>query len=171
MATPIEEPRQLFLHQLRTMLWVELTLAEEVLPELYDHVHAVDLKWALERHRGETEQHVENLRRVFELLEEPGDPEPSPALAGMKKEHDQVMKALDLERHDVVDLFHVDVIARTEHMEIAAYEGLARTAQALGADEDVVLLLRENLGQEEHALEQAEHALAKLLAEKVESPR
>jgi ferritin-like metal-binding protein YciE len=168
-ATPIAEPRQLFLHQLRTMLWIELKLADEVLPELYGHVHAVDLKWALERHRHETEGHVKNLRRVFHLLEEPGDPEESAVLLGLTEEHDRLMRQLDLDRTDVVDLFHLDVIARTEHLEIAAYDGLVHAVQALGADAEAVLLLRENLEQEEHALEQAEHALTKLLAEKVES--
>jgi ferritin-like metal-binding protein YciE len=168
-ATPIDDPRKLFLHQLRTMLWVELKLAEEVLPELYDHVHAVDLKWALERHQLETEGHVKNLRRAFEILHEPGDPESSPSLLGLKKEHDLLMKMVPGEREDVVDLFHTDVIARNEHLEIAAYDGLVHLAQALGEDE-VAALLRENMEQEAHALEQAEHAMAKLLAEKVESP-
>jgi len=72
------------------------------------------------------------------------------------------------EGEDLIDVFHTDVIARTEHVEIAAYNGLYHLAKALGEDE-VASLLRENLEQEEHALEQAEHALAKLLAEKVES--
>lgn len=171
MATPIEEPEQLFLHQLRTMLWVELKLAEEILPEIYEHVHAVDLKWSIERHRAETEQHVKNLRRIFTILEEPGDPETSATLLGLKKEHDQLMKLVAQAEHGVVDLFHVDVISKNEHVEIAAYEGLVHMAQALGHDGEVATLLRENLGQEEHALEQAEHALAKLLAEKVESRR
>lgn len=171
MATPIEEPRQLFLHQLRTMLWVELKLAEEVLPELFDHVHAIDLKYSLERHKHETEGHVENLRRIFTVLEEPGDPEASPTLLGLKKEHDMLMKMVDQEQHGVVDLMHADVIARNEHVEIAAYSGLVHMAKALGTEHEVVTLLRENLEQEMHALEQAEHALAKLLAEKVESVR
>jgi ferritin-like metal-binding protein YciE len=166
--TPIAEPRQLFLHQLRTMLWVELTLAEEVLPELYDHVHSSDLRWALERHLGETEGHVKNLRRVFTILREPAEPEPSPALLGLKKERDELLKAVDEERHDLVDLFHADVVARSEHLEIAAYNGLAHMANALG-EREVALLLLENMGQEQFALEQAESATARLLAERVES--
>jgi ferritin-like metal-binding protein YciE len=168
MAATIDDPRKLFMHQLRTMLWVELTLADEILPELYDHVHAVDLKWALERHRLETEGHVRNLRRAFEILHEPGDPEESPSLLGLKKEHDLLMTMVPDEREEVVDLFHMDAIARSEHLEIAAYNGLYHLGRALGEDE-VAALLRENLEQEGHALEQAEHALAKLLAEKVES--
>jgi len=168
MATPIEEPRQLFLHQLQTILWVEQKLADEVLPELYEHVHAAELKWAIERHQLETDGHVRNLRRVFGLLHEPVEAEESPTLLGLKKERDLLMEMLPEEREDLVDLVHTDVIARTEHLEIAAYTGLYHLAKALG-EGAVAALLRLNLEQEEHALEQAEHALAKLLAEKVES--
>lgn len=169
MATPIGNPRELLLHQLRTMLWVELTLAEEVLPELYEGVHAADLKWALERHTLETEQHVKSLRHVFSVLQAPGDPEESPGLKGLLQEHHAVLGSVDRERRDLVDLVHADSIARSEHLEIAAYSGLVHLAQALGLPHDVVTALRENMGQEELALEHAERAQAKLLAEKVES--
>lgn len=168
MPTPIGDPRRLFVHLLRTLLWVELTLADDILPELAERVRAVDLRWALERHRHETEAHAKNLRRVLSLLEESSDPEPSVAFAGLREEYEGGLKLIDGDRTDVLDLFHADAIARTEHLEIAAYSGLVHMAQALGAQREAVLLLRENLEQEEHALEQAEHALAKLLAEKVE---
>ena len=41
--------------------------------------------------------------------------------------------------------------ARTEHYEIAAYEGLVTMANAMGED-DVARLLNENLAQEQNAL-------------------
>ena len=41
--------------------------------------------------------------------------------------------------------------ARTEHYEIAAYEGLVTMANAMGGD-DVARLLNENLAQEQNAL-------------------
>ena len=166
-AASIEEPRQLFLHRLRTMLWVESTLAQEILPGLRSRVHAVELRQGLERHQLETEGHVENLRRVFRLLAEPPDAEPSAALLGLKAEHDLVLERLDGEPSDLADLVYADTIARNEHAEIAAYSGLYHLARALG-EHEVAALLRENLEQEEHALEQAEHALARLLAETVE---
>lgn len=168
MATPITDAKRLFVHQLRSMLWVELKLAEEVLPEILDAVFATDLKWAIERHLHETTGHVESIRRAFELLQEPGEPEPSPALVGLRRECDQLLKQMDSSEHALVDLFHAGVVARTEHEEIGAYGGLVHTAQALGHPE-VALLLRRNMEEDMHALEQAEHALAKLLAEKVEN--
>lgn len=168
MATPIESPRELFVHQLRTILWVELTLAEEVLPELFDAVHSTDLKWSVERHIHETRGHVKNVRHVLAKLEEPGDPEATPALAALRKEHAALLSSIPDGDEALQDLAHVGAIARTEHYEIAAYTGLVHLAKALGLDLEVATALRENMEQEAHALEQAEHGLAKVLAEKIE---
>jgi ferritin-like metal-binding protein YciE len=59
---------------------------------------------------------------------------------------------------------HAGLIAQGEHLEIAAYTWLRSTANALG-EEDMALRLQEILEQEEYALELAEKALAKNLAE------
>jgi len=54
--------------------------------------------------------------------------------------------------------------AKTEHVEIAMYEGLIRKAEAMGAD-DIVALLEENLEQEKHTLEEVKQAAQKLSKE------
>jgi hypothetical protein len=56
---------------------------------------------------------------------------------------------------------------RVKHVELARYTVLVHLAQALGADDESVHLLRQSMEEEEYALEQAEHALVRLLAEKV----
>lgn len=56
---------------------------------------------------------------------------------------------------------------RGEHEELARYTVLVHLAQALGADDESVHLLRLSMEEEEYALEQAEHMLVQLLAEKV----
>jgi ferritin-like metal-binding protein YciE len=53
--------------------------------------------------------------------------------------------------------------ARTEHYEIAAYEGLVTMAEAMG-EMEIVELLTENLEQEKTALERLK-AIGKRLAE------
>jgi ferritin-like metal-binding protein YciE len=166
----LRTPHELFARRLRTMLWVEQRLAEDLLPAMYDHVHSVDLKYGIERHLFETRHHVRTLERILHLLGGPGRPEESSALLGLEAEHDELMKAVDLEREDVVDLMHVEVLAAGEHLELAAYETLVATAHALG-EEEVALLLEEIRGQEEHALEIVTRAGVKLLAERVESLR
>jgi ferritin-like metal-binding protein YciE len=68
------------------------------------------------------------------------------------------------------DLAHAVAALATEHLELAAYESLVSLAESLG-EEEIGIRLREVLEQEEFALEQVESAIAKLLAEKVESER
>ncbi len=166
----LEVPRDLFGYRLRVMLWIEETLAGELLPELCDHVHEADLKLGLERHLLETQQHVRTIRRALELLGEPVVPQPSPALLGLRQERAELMRLVGLERHDVVDLMHAQVIAAGEHLEIAAYEGLRATANALG-EAEIGSMLQEVLEQEEYTLELVTRATTKLLAERVESAR
>jgi ferritin-like metal-binding protein YciE len=166
----IRTPQELFAHRLRTLLWVEQQLAGEILPLLYEHVHSTDLKYAIEHHTFETQQHVRTLQSALHLLGQSAEPVESPAFLGLKAEHDALMRLLDQERSDVVDLMHVDVLAAGEHQELAAYEALVATANALG-EEEIATMLEEIREQEEHALEVVTRAGVKLLAEKVESLR
>jgi ferritin-like metal-binding protein YciE len=166
----IRTPPELFAHRLRTMLWIERRLAEKLLPVVLGHVHAIDLKVAIEHHIFETREHIQTLERALFLLRADAAPEESRALLGLEAEHDALMRVVDQERTDVADLMHVDVLAAAEHREIAAYETLIATANALGEDEIASMLegIRE---QEEHALEVITRVGVTLLAENVESLR
>jgi ferritin-like metal-binding protein YciE len=166
----IRTPHELFAHRLRTMLWVEKSLADEILPLVHEHVHAIDLKVAIEHHIFETREHVQTLERALFLLRAGAAPEESPALLGLKAEHDALMKLVDQDRDDVVDLMHVEVLAASEHLELAAYELLVATANALG-QEEIATMLQGIREQEEHALEIVTRVGVKRLAEKVESLR
>jgi len=169
-AEPLTNPRELFAARLRQMLWVELRLSEEVLPELLERAHAIDLKRGFERHLLETEVHVGTLRDIFHELRVPAEPKESPALRGLVQEHEQLVQQIS-EGNDLVhDLAYAQVAAASEHLEMAAYESLASLAEALG-EEAIAIRLREVMEQEEFALEQLERAQTKLLAEKVESER
>jgi ferritin-like metal-binding protein YciE len=169
-AQLLTSPRALLAARLRRMLWVELRLSQEVLPELVERAHAVDLKNGLGRHLLETESHVTTLRDVLRDLRLPADPEESPGFKGLVKEHEQLLEQLPEESPLLSDLAHAQAAAATEHLELAAYESLASLAEALG-EEAAAIRLREVMEQEEFALEQVEGATAKLLAEKVESER
>ena len=170
MAEPITDPRELFAARLRRMLWIELQLADEVLPELREQVWSSDLKYALDRHQLETEAHVRTVRRLLSQLEVHAEPEESPALAGLVAEHRQLVKRLGAQGHVVLDLAHAEAAAATEHLELSSYHSLASLAEALG-EEEVGIALREVMEQEELALEFVERGATKLLAENVESER
>jgi ferritin-like metal-binding protein YciE len=165
-AQPLTNPRELLAERLRRALWIELELARNVLPKLIEQARATDLEYAFERHLLETREHVQTLRDVLDDLQVPADPEESPALRGLVKAHERLLKRVSGEGHLLSDLAHAEAAAATEHLEIAAYHALVSLAEALG-EEEVGIRLRGVMEQEELALELVDRAQTKLLAEKV----
>ena len=157
----ITNPRELFLHELGDILYVEQKLAREVLPKLIDEVKDDELRSGLETHLEETRGHVENVKKVFGELGETPKPEPCVGFEGLKKEHDELLQKVSPELVDAVDL---GAAARTENYEIAAYEGLRRMAKGLGEDR-AVDLLDENLAQEKEALRLVERIATRISKE------
>ena len=88
--------------------------------------------------------------------------EKCPGIEGIKKEHDEFVSN-ESPSPEVLDAFLTGAGARTEHYEIAAYEGLVTMAEAMGEDE-VARLLNENLEQEKKALSKMQ-TIGKRLAE------
>ena len=141
----------LLVGRLRRMLWVEETLARDVLPLVLERAHATDLQYGVERHILETKGHALAVRTILHLLGERQEGAEEPAL------HVELGES---------DLELCELLARTEHLEIASYTFLRSLANALGAA-DIGLRLTEILEQEEYALELVEKAAAKILAETV----
>jgi ferritin-like metal-binding protein YciE len=144
----ITTPRELFVHELGDILYVERQLAEEALPKLISEVQDTEFREALESHLEETRGHVSNVERVFEMLGEEPSAEKCLGFEGLKAEHD---KMLEETSRDLIDSVDLGAAARTENYEIAAYEGLRRMAKALGEDK-AVDLLDANLKEEKEAL-------------------
>jgi ferritin-like metal-binding protein YciE len=149
MTTKMSEPRDLFLHELGDVLYAEQTLVK-ALPKLQEEAADDELAQGFREHLKETRQHVKNLEQAFETLGEPAKAEKCPGIEGIKKEHDEFVSN-ESPSQEVLDAFLTGAGARTEHYEIAAYEGLVTMAEAMGEDE-VAQLLNENLAQEKQAL-------------------
>jgi ferritin-like metal-binding protein YciE len=147
-VSQITNPRELFLHELGDILYVERALANEVLPKLISEVQDTEFKEALEQHLEQTRGHMGNLKKVFEELGEAPHAEECIGFEGLKAEHDKLVEESSPELIDSVDL---GAAARTENYEIAAYEGLRRMAKAMGEDR-AVDLLDANLKEEKEAL-------------------
>jgi ferritin-like metal-binding protein YciE len=94
----------------------------------------------------QTRQHVKNVEQAFEKLGEKPTAEKCPGIEGIKQEHDDFV-AKESPSQGVLDSFLTGAGSRTEHYEIAAYEGLVTAAEAMGETE-IVELLTENLEQE-----------------------
>ena len=148
----ITTPRDLFLHELGDILYVERQLVAEALPKLISEVTDEELQEALEGHLEETKKHVSNLEEVFSLLGETPKAEKCIGFEGLKSEHDKMVAETSADLVDVVDL---GAAARTENYEIAAYEGLRRMAKAMD-EEKAVELLDANLKDEKEALRTVE---------------
>lgn len=148
----LTNPRDLFLHELADILYVERALVSETLPKLIGEVRDRELKSGLESHLQETRAHVRNVEKVFAELGEEPETEECIGFEGLKAEHDKLTSESSPELIDLVDL---GAAARTENYEIAAYESLRRMAKALGEDK-AVELLDENLKQEKEALREVE---------------
>ena len=148
----ITSPKELFLHELGDILYVERDLADKTLPKLIGEVQDGEFKKGLEKHLTETRQHVKNVEQVFRSLDEEPKAEPCLGFEGLKKEH---AKLMDETSTSLVDLVDLGAAARTENYEIAAYEALRRMAKGLG-EETAVGLLDENLRQEKEALREVE---------------
>jgi ferritin-like metal-binding protein YciE len=162
MPTKMDDPRELFLHELGDLLYAEKTLIK-TLPKLAREATDADLQGGFEEHLEETRRHAENLEQVFETIGEKAKAEQCPGIDGITKEHDEFMKE-ENPSPEVRDLFLTGAGARAEHYEIAAYTGLITMAKALG-ETAAVPLLQENLEQEQAALAKLEKAAARLSRE------
>jgi ferritin-like metal-binding protein YciE len=147
--------------ELGDVLYAERMLVK-TLPKLQEEASDDELAEGFGEHLEETRQHVKNLEEAFEALGEPAKAEKCPAIEGIKKEHDEFVSS-ESPSPEVLNAFLTGSGARTEHYEIAAYEGLVTMAEAMGEDQ-VVRLLNENLAQEQKALRKIQ-AIGKRLAQ------
>jgi ferritin-like metal-binding protein YciE len=154
----ITTPRDLFLHELGDILYVEKKLTGEVLPKLIGEVQDSDFRKGLERHLEQTKGHVTNLEQIFESMGEQSETEKCLGFEGLKEEHDEMIGEVS---ENLVDMVDAGAAARTEHYEIAAYNGLIEMARGLGESE-AVGLLEENLKEEREALQEVESVATKL---------
>jgi ferritin-like metal-binding protein YciE len=144
------------------MLYVEQKLANEVLPQLSQQISNREFKQDIKEHLEETRGHVASLERAFELLGEEPKADKSHAIDGLVAQHDKVFKHIEPEQ--LRDVFNASAAAKTEHLEIAAYESMITSAESLGEDE-IVSLLEEVRDEEKEALKKVERISARLARE------
>ncbi|MBA3599735.1 MAG: ferritin-like domain-containing protein [Acidobacteria bacterium] len=122
---------------------------------------------ALETHITETEEQIENLKQVFELLGLSAKRVSCDGAAGIVSEGNKLLK----ETSDVptlADLAIVGGCSKVEHYEIASYRGLISAAETMG-QADVVKLLTKNLQQEEKTAQTLEQSMPMLLKQAAQS--
>jgi ferritin-like metal-binding protein YciE len=151
MLDKVDTPTELFTHK----LGAALTMEDKVLDMLGDneaHAQSDELKALFRHHAEETRGQIRNIEGAFASLGQEPDKKMCPAIDGLKLEAKANMKLTDDRLMDDVIL---GAAAETEHHEIAVYEELITYAHAMGRQE-VAGLMRQNLEQEQHTLEEVQ---------------
>jgi ferritin-like metal-binding protein YciE len=139
------EFHEFFVDELKDIYWAEKHLAK-ALPKLQKASTSPELAAAFEKHTQETEQHIEVLEQVFELLGEKAAAKKCDAMAGLLEEANGVISDTD-EGTLIRDAGLILAAQKVEHYEIATYGTLRVFAQNMG-HEDVAELLGQTLENE-----------------------
>jgi ferritin-like metal-binding protein YciE len=137
-------PRDLFIHELSDSMSAE-HIVLDMLGTLAKETQNSDVRDAVTHHQKETEQHIANLEKAFELLGETPEKTTCHAAEGLRKEQEAL--AGEKPSAMVLELGNLAGAAKTEHYEMASYMMLVEMAKDLG-EKDVADLLKENLEQE-----------------------
>lgn len=160
----LNTPRDLFVHELSDSMSAE-HIVLKMLKELEQETQNSEVKKAITHHHKETEQQIENLKKVFDLLGEKPEDTTCHAAEGLKKEHEALKEENPPEL--VLELGNLAGAAKTEHYEIASYTALVQMARDLG-EKEVADLLKENLDQEKE-MERKVRALSKELGKEAKA--
>jgi ferritin-like metal-binding protein YciE len=117
----------------------------KALPKMIKKAGADELRSAFEEHLQQTEQQIERLEQVFELLELPARGKKCVGMQNLIKEGQEMMS--EAEDDDTRDALMIAAAQKIEHYEIASYGTLRVWANLLG-HEDAASLLEETLDEE-----------------------
>ncbi len=137
----------LFLDLLKDTYDAERQLSK-ALPKMAKACSDESLRTAFEEHLEETQEQIQRLEKVFEMLGKPARGKKCVAMQGLIEEGKEIMEE---EAPDaVLDAAIIAAAQKVEHYEIAAYGTLATYAEILEL-EDALPLLKQTLDEEKQA--------------------
>jgi ferritin-like metal-binding protein YciE len=155
-ATPtkmsMQTPTDLFVHELSDIYSAEQIIVQ-MLGEAQGLVQDQQLAEGLRLHQLQSQQHVQRLEQIFQLLGAQPHPVTCHAAVGLRQSLMDVVQSGPAAF--VLEGAVVGGACKTEHLEIAAYNGLITKAQAMGQSR-IVDLLQQNLQEEQQTLEKVE---------------
>ena len=137
--------QELFLEELRDIYWAEKHLVK-ALPKMQKACTSEELATAFADHLAVTQDQVNRLEQVFELLNEKPRGKKCEAMEGLVKEAESVIEETE-DGTSTRDVALIIAAQKVEHYEIAAYGGLATLAKTMGINQ-VKELLGETLEEE-----------------------
>jgi ferritin-like metal-binding protein YciE len=155
MAKAPKTLKDLFEETLKDVYFAEKKILS-ALPKMAKAAQNGDLKAAIEKHRGETEEQISRLEEVFALLEKKPQGKNCPAILGIIEEGTELME--EFKGSPAADAGILSSAQSVEHYEITRYGSLKAWAEELGMDEAVELL--QATLEEEEATDEALTELA-----------
>ncbi|WP_416797162.1 ferritin-like domain-containing protein [Ciceribacter azotifigens] len=134
----------LFHETLKDIYYAERKILK-ALPRMARGASSQKLKSAFEKHKEETEEHVERLQQVFEIIGKRPRAKTCPAIDGIIEEGEEIMEAF--KGAPALDAGLLAAAQAVEHYEISRYGTLRSWAEQLG-HKDAVKLLDQTLTEE-----------------------
>jgi len=144
MAKDAKTLDDLFHDTLKDMYYAEKKMLA-TLPKMAKAAQNDELTAAFEKHRAETERHVERLEQVFALIDKKAQGKTCDAIIGITDEGTEIMK--EYKGSPALDAGLIAAAQAVEHYEISRYGTLRTWAEELGLN-DAVSLLQETLDEE-----------------------
>lgn len=139
---PLED---LFYNTLRDIYYAERKILK-ALPKMAEGAQSPELRAAFEKHKSQTEEQINRLKQVFQMIGKPADTKKCQAINGILEEGEEIME--DFEDTAALDAGLISSAQAVEHYEITRYGTLKRWAEVLDM-KDAVRLLDTTL-REEH---------------------
>jgi ferritin-like metal-binding protein YciE len=143
----IENLSDLFLHTVKDIYFAENQIVK-ALPKMVKAADSKELAHAFEAHLEETKEQITRLEKVFKLLGKKPEGEKCPAIEGILKEGEELMK--EIKDPDTRDAAMIAAAQAVEHYEITRYGSLIAWANRLGRN-DAARILEQTLAEEKAA--------------------
>ena len=143
--TALEE---FFIDELKDIYWAEKHLTKAI-PKMQKAATSEELQKAFASHLKETEEHVNRLEEVFEMMNETARAKKCEAMEGIVKEGETIIDDTE-EDTSTRDVGLIMAAQKVEHYEIATYGGLIQLARTIGRD-DVAVILKQTIAEEKEA--------------------
>ena len=134
----------LFHDTLKDIYYAERKILK-ALPKMARAASSPELKAAFEKHKDETEGHVDRLQQVFELMGKRPQGKTCDAIEGIISEGEEIIETF--KGTAAIDAGLISSAQAVEHYEITRYGTLKRWAEVLGMAE-ASKLLDQTLGEE-----------------------
>jgi ferritin-like metal-binding protein YciE len=140
--------QEFFVDQLQDIYWAEKKLVK-TLPKLEDAATSDQLKNAFRNHLEQTQEHVNRIKEVFNMIGLEAESTKCHAMAGIVDEGSDIIDETD-EGSAQRDVGLIFAAQKAEHYEIATYGGLVQLAKTLGLN-GAANLLHQTLAEEKEA--------------------